>query len=244
MRGWEWGQRFGRTDGYRTMMDTLMNAPFLFWAGEITGKKEYTEAAISQNRITAELLIREDGSSFHHYQFDPETQAPKYGLTFQGHSDDSCWSRGQAWGVYGFPIAYSYVKEDFLADIHRDVTYYVLNHLPEDLVPYWDYDFIDGDQPRVSSAGAISVCGMLEMARLLPEDSPEKAIYESAAAQMLEALIDHCASDPGYEYDGLICHVTGALPQGHGIDGCAVYGDYFYLEALLRMMKPDWVKYW
>lgn len=228
----------------RTMMDTMMNAPFLFWAGQETGKKEYIDAALSQNKITAEYLIREDGSSFHHYQFDVESHKPKYGLTLQGHSDDSCWSRGHAWGIYGFPIAYSYVNEDFLVDIHKDITFFMLNHLPEDLIPYWDYDFVSGNQPRDSSAGAISVCGMLEMARLLPEDAPEKPIYESAAAQMMEALIDKCAGDQGFEYDGLICHVTAALPQGSGIDGIGVYGDYYYLEALMRFAHPDWEKYW
>jgi len=230
--------------GCRTMMDTLMNAPFLFWAGQETGKKEYTAAAISQNKHTADLLIRDDGSSFHHYQFDVDTHAPKYGLTFQGHTNESCWSRGHAWGVYGFPIAYSYTKEEFLVDIHKDVTYFMLNHLPEDLVPYWDYDFRDGDQPRDSSAGAISVCGMLEMARMLPDDAPQKAIYESAAAQMMEALIDNCTGNQGFEYDGLICHVTGALPQGAWVDGIAVYADYHYLEALMRFAHPDWEKYW
>jgi unsaturated chondroitin disaccharide hydrolase len=173
-----------------------------------------------------------------------ETHAPKYGLTFQGHKDDSCWSRGHAWGVYGFPIAYSYVKENFLVDIHKDVTYFMLNHLPEDLIPYWDYDFTSGDQPRDSSAGAISVCGMLEMAKQLPDDAPQKAIFESAAAQMMEALIDRCTGDQGFEYDGLLCHVTGALPQGMGIDGVAVYGDYHYMEALMRFAHPDWKKYW
>ena len=240
LRGWAWKDE----SGSRTMMDTLMNAPFLFWAGEKTGKKEYTEAALSQNKITADLLIRDDGSSFHHYQFDYETHAPKYGLTFQGHADDSCWSRGHAWGVYGFPIAYSYVKEDFLVDIHKDVTYFMLNKLPEDLIPYWDYDFTSGDQPRDSSASAISICGMLEMCKMLPDDAPQKAIFQSAAAQMMEALIDLCADDPNDEFDGLIRHVTGALPQGMGIDGVAVYADYHYMEALMRFANPDWKKYW
>ena len=230
--------------GCRTMMDTLMNAPFLFWAGKETGKQEYIDAALSQNRLTAELLIREDGSSFHHYQFEPGTYKPVRGLTLQGHSDDSCWSRGHAWGIYGFPIAYSYVKEDYLVDIHKDITYFMLNHLPEDLIPYWDFDFTSGDQPRDSSAGVISVCGLHEMAKLLPDHSPEKQIYQSAAAQILDATIDICAGDPGYDYDGLICHTTAGYPQNVGIDSCVVYGDYFYLESLMRFTNPDWVKYW
>lgn len=240
LRGWSWQQQ----GGCRTMMDTLMNAPFLFWAGKESGKKEYMEAALSQSRTTEKLLIREDGSSFHHYQFEPETYRPLYGLTLQGYSNDSCWSRGHAWGVYGFPIAYSYTKEPFLKEIHRKITYYMLNHLPDDLIPYWDYTFTEGDQPRDSSAAVINVCGLLEMCNYLSDDEPEGAIYQNAAARMLEAVIDGCTGDIGREYDGLICHVTHACPQKQGVDECAVYGDYFYLEALLRMVKPAWNRYW
>lgn len=230
--------------GCRTMMDTLMNAPFLFWAGEETGRLEYTAAALSQNRITEQYLIREDGSSFHHYQFEPGTFKPVRGLTLQGYSDDSCWSRGHSWGVYGFPIAYSYTKESFLLEVHRDITYYMLNHLPEDLIPYWDYTFTEGDQPRDSSAAVISICGMHEMCKYLPDSAPQKQVFENAAAAMLEAVIDQCTGDIGREYDGLICHVTHALPQKKGIDECAIYGDYFYLEALMRFKNPNWNRYW
>ena len=232
------------TEGCRTMMDTLMNAPFLFWAGKESGKQKYTDAALSQNKITQKYLIREDGSTYHHYQFESGTHKPVRGLTWQGFSDDSCWARGHAWGIYGMPIAYAYTGEKFLVDVHRKITYYMLNHLPENLIPYWDLIFIEGDEPRDSSAGAIAVCGMHEMSRLLAEDAPEKRIYDSAAAQMLEAIIDNCTGNIGREYDGLICHVTHARPQGLGIDECAVYGDYFYLEALMRFVNPEWNRYW
>ena len=228
----------------RTMMDTLMNAPLLFWAGQETGRQEYIDAAASQNKITEQYLIREDASSNHHYQFDLETHKPLHGVTWQGYSDASCWSRGHAWGVYGFPIAYSYTKEPYLVDVHKDITYYMLNHLPEDMIPYWDFVFVDGDQPRDSSAGVVAVCGMDEMCKYLPDDAPQKQIFKNASARMLEAVIDNCTGDIGREYDGLICHVTAALPQRQGIDQCAIYGDYFYLEALCRMVKPDWKRYW
>ena len=84
----------------------------------------------------------------------------------------------------------------------------------------------------------------LEMCKYLPEDAPQKKIYESAASQMLEAVIDKCTGDMGVDYDGLVYHVTAALPQGKGIDECAAYGDYFYLEALMRYQNPDWNRYW
>ena len=72
----------------------------------------------------------------------------------------------------------------------------------------------------------------------------KKQIFKNASARMLEAVIDNCTGDIGREYDGLICHVTAALPQRQGIDQCAIYGDYFYLEALCRMVKPDSKRYW
>ena len=230
--------------GFRTMMDSLMNAPLFFWAAEQTGDKDYYNAGLDHNLTTAKYLVRDDGSTFHHFQFDPETAGPVGGLTFQGHKDDSCWSRGHAWGVYGFPIAYSYTKNEVIKETHRGVTYFMLNHLPKDNIPYWDYDFVEGEEPRDASAGAISACGLHEMAGLLPDTDPDKAIFESAAAQLLEAVIDVCTGEIGKEYDGLINHVTHAKPQGQGIDECAVYGDYFYLEALCRYPKPDFKKYW
>lgn len=231
--------------GCRTMMDTMMNAPFLYWCGEQTGQEEYIKAAKAQNDITEKCLIREDGSSFHHYQFDVKTHVPLYGLTWQGYSNDSCWSRGHAWAVYGYAIAYSYCKEEYILQVHKDITYYMLNHIGDDLIPQWDFIFEPEEkQPRDSSAGAVFVCGMHEMCKYLPDDAPQKVIFESAAAQMLEAIIDSCTGDIGKEYDGLICHVTHALPQGYGVDECTIYGDYFYLEALMRYKNPEWNRYW
>lgn len=231
--------------GCRTMMDTLMNAPLLFWAGKETGDERYTKAAISQNKITEKYLIRDDASSFHHYQFDPETHMPVKGLTFQGYADDSTWARGHSWGISGFPITYSYTGDEKLFDLHRDITYYLLNNLPDDLIPYWDLDFTNGDdQPRDSSTAAISVCGMNQMCKYLPDSAPQKTIYKNASAAMLDALIDKCSVNPEDEAEGLIAHVAGAVPQNIGIDECAMYADYFYLEALTRFYKPDWQMHW
>ena len=243
IRDWkDWAN--GKSGGSRTMMDSLMNAPLLFWAAEQTGKAEYAQAARDHVRTTERYLVREDASTNHHYQFDVVTAEPVRGVTLQGRSDDSCWSRGHSWGVYGFPIAYSYCKEDYLIDVHRDITYFMLNHLSEDLIPCWDYDFVSNNVIKDSSAGVISVCGMHEMCRALDDSAPQKAIFESAASQILEATIDKCSGDNGIAHDGLIFHVTAALPQKLGVDQTAVYGDYFYLEALARFQNPDFKMYW
>ena len=231
-------------EGYRTMMDSMMNASLLFWAGKNLNNKDYSEAALNHTITTIDYLMRDDGSTFHHYQFDPETSKPLYGVTWQGYSDDSCWSRGQSWGVYGFSIAYSYTQNQKILDAQRDVTYYMLNHLPDDLVPYWDYVFTSGDEPRDTSASAIAICGMLDMAAMLPKGSAQRLVYESAAAQMMEVLIDNYTGDIGVEYDGLIHSVTHAKPQGHAIEECAPYADYFFLEALTRYLKSDFIRPW
>ncbi|MBO5009710.1 MAG: glycoside hydrolase family 88 protein [Clostridia bacterium] len=230
--------------GYRTMIDSLMNASLFLWAGKEFDREEYTMAGYQHNLTSVRLIVRDDGSTYHHYQFDPETSKPLYGLTWQGLSDESCWSRGQSWGVYGFSIAYSYASDSIIRNAQRDVTYYMLNHLPDDLIPYWDYTFTSGDEPRDSSAAAIAVCGMLDMASMLPEGSAQRTVYESAAAQIMEALIDKCTTDIGVEYDGLIHSVTHGKPQNLAIEECAPYADYFYLEALARFLKQDFIRPW
>ena len=231
--------------GCRTMIDSLMNASLLYWSGDYLDNENYSSAAVKHCLTSADLLVRDDGSTYHHYQFDPATAKPLYGITWQGYADESCWSRGQSWGVYGFSIAYSYTENAEILEAQRAVTYYMLNNLPEDLIPYWDYTFTDGsDEPRDSSAAAIAVCGMLDMAEALPEGSPRRIVYESAAAQILESLIDNCTTDIGVEYDGLIHSATHAKPQGTAIEECGVYADYFYIEALARYLCDDFIRPW
>lgn len=232
-------------EGFRTMMDSEMNASLFFWAGKELSTKVYTKAGKDHTLTTINYLVRDDGSTYHHYQFDPHTAEPLYGVTWQGYADESCWSRGHSWGIYGFSIAHSYTGSEEILNAQRDVTYYMLRNLPEDLIPYWDYTFTDGsDEPRDTSAAAIAVCGMLDMAERLPEGSADRLIYESAAAQIMEVLIDHYTGDIGVDYDGLIHSVTHAKPQGHAIEECAPYADYFYLEALARYLDEDFIRPW
>ena len=229
---------------YRTLVDTMMNIPLLFWAAKETGNKELHDKAVRHYRATAKYLVRADGSTNHHFQFEPETWEPIEGVTLQGYNDSSCWSRGHSWTIIGYPIAYGYTKDEDIKPIYRAVTYHMLNSLPSDYVPYWDLVFGEGStQPRDSSALAVSICGMREMNKYLDDTDPDKQLFKNASDRMMQALIQRCANlDP--EQDGLLAHVTHALPQGWGIDEGATYGDYFYLEALMRYKNPDWQMYW
>ena len=152
-----WG-KIGDKDNYRLIIDCLMNMPLLFWASKVTGDKKYEEKAQAHIKTAMENIVRDDNSTYHTYFFDMETGKPTKGVTCQGNRDGSAWARGQAWGIYGSAVAYSKTGNKEYLDIFKRVTKYFMEHLPKDLVPYWDFDFDTGsDEPRDSSAGVILI---------------------------------------------------------------------------------------
>ena len=119
-----------------------------------------------------------------------------------------------------------------------------MDNLPQDGVPFWDFDCKEGCfEPRDSSASAIAACGLMEMCKYLPDTVEQKPFFRNAADLMLNALIDTCANS-NKETDCLLSHVTGALHHNKGIDDCAMYGDYFYFEALVHALKPEIDMFW
>lgn len=242
-----WGE-LGAPDNYRLIIDCLMNVPLLYWATEVTGDAKYREKALAHTKTSLANLVRPDHSTYHTFFFDPATGAPVRGSTQQGYRDGSAWARGQAWGVYGTALAYRYTRDGECIRLFRDVTEYYLAHLPEDLVPYWDLEFTQGDEPRDSSAAAIAACGMLEMAKYLPAD--EAARYTALAKQMAASLAQSYAVKDRVVSDGLLLHGVYAknspynpIPADNGVDECNPWGDYFYMELLTRLSQ-DWQLYW
>jgi len=239
-----WGGLDDPAQRGRTIIDSLMNMPLLYWAGEQTGDERYASAA---SRHTAQLrdhIIRPDGTTFHTFWWDPETGVPLRGSTQQGYTDDSCWARGQAWGIYGFALNYRYAHDETFLDAARTCADYFLDHLPADGVAYWDLEFTDGDeQPRDSSAAAIAVCGLAELAGWLP-DGPDRTHYRSRAAAILDSLATRysTATEPGS--NALLLHGVYDRPGAIGVDEGTLWGDYFYLEALARAVLPERTLYW
>ncbi|WP_234417956.1 glycoside hydrolase family 88 protein [Miniimonas sp. S16] len=223
-----------------------MNMPLLRWAGERTGEARYADAADRHVAQLRQHIVRADDTTFHTFHWDPVTGEPLRGTTQQGYADDSCWARGQAWGVYGFAIdARETGNADSLATAVR-VAEYFLDHLPADGVAYWDLVFTDGsDQPRDSSAAAIAASGLLELAPLVAGTDPEAAErYSRQAHAMLASLAaDYTGADvPGS--NALILHGVYDWPKSIGVDEGTLWGDYFYLEALVRVLRPRWQPYW
>ena len=111
-------------------------------------------------------VFRDNASTYHTYYFDIETGQPAYGATHQGHSDTSTWARGQAWAILGIPLNESYIHSAIFPEVYPSVVEVFLNHLPKDLIPYWDFDYTDAEpSAKDSSAAAIAACGFLEAAQ-------------------------------------------------------------------------------
>lgn len=238
-----WGE-LGKPEHYRLIIDCLLNIQLLFWASEQTGDPKYAQMATQHFYTSANNVIRDDASAFHTFYFDPKTGEPLKGVTRQGYSDDSAWARGQAWGIYGIPLTYRFVKDEDCFGLFKGMTNYFLNRLPKDHVSYWDLIFGDGSgHSRDSSATATAVCGMHEMLKHLPEVDSDKLTYKYAMHAMLRSLIDNYANREIKLGRPLLLHGVYSWHSGKGVDEGNIWGDYYYLEALIRFYK-DWELYW
>lgn len=238
-----WGQ-LGKAEDYRLIIDCLLNIQLLFFASQETGDDRYRQMAINHFYASANNVIRDDASAYHTFYFDPETGEPIKGVTRQGYNDDSAWARGQAWGIYGIPLTYRFLKDPQLIALFKGMTHYFLNRLPKDQVSYWDLIFEDSSgQSKDSSATAIAVCGIHEMLKHLPENDPDKKAYQAAMHCMLRSLIDSYANKDIKPGAPLLRHGVYSWHSGKGVDEGNIWGDYYYLEALLRFYK-DWTPYW
>ena len=238
-----WGE-LGARDNYRLIIDCLLNIPLLHWASLETGNPVYRNAALRHYEAACNNVIRDDASAYHTFYFDPETGEPLKGVTRQGYSDDSAWARGQAWGIYGIPLNYRYVKDDSAFNLFKGMTNYFLNRLPEDEVCYWDLIFTDGsNQSRDSSAAAIGVCGIHEMLKYLPEVESDKNTYRHAMHCILRSLMERYTAPEIKPGNPVLLHGVYSWHSGKGVDEGNIWGDYYYMEALMRFYK-DWNLYW
>ncbi|MGH0486268.1 glycoside hydrolase family 88 protein [Bacillus mycoides] len=238
-----WGDMDDPDQRGRMIIDCLMNLPLLYWASEVTGKSIYKDTAYTHAQNSLEYIVRDDATTYHTYYFDTETGEPKFGKTYQGYSDDSCWARGQAWGIYGFALSYLYTKDERFLEMSKTLANYFLNRSPEDSVVYWDLIFTDGSgEVKDSSSSAIAVCGLLELIKYLPNEE-EKQYYSNAAHKILLSLYENYSSRNEQSVNALLMHGVYAKPFNVGVDEANLWGDYYYLEALARVTK-DWNPYW
>lgn len=232
-----WGEEGDPDNGGRIIIDCLMNLPLLFWAAEQTGDARYKQVAIKQADKSRRFLVRGDDSSYHTFYFDQSSGRPLRGGTHQGFHDGSTWSRGQAWGIYGFALAYRYTRNELYLTTSKRLAHYFIEQLPEDHVAYWDFSApVTAETPRDSSASAIAAAGMLELLSLLPADDADAVYFNDKLVAMMKSLVSNYT--PREEHiEGLLEHGSYDVRKGIAADDCMIWGDYFYLEALVRLEK-------
>lgn len=230
----------------KSIIDCSLNIPLMYWAYEETGEYSYYEKAYNHMIETNKYAVREDASCFQGVVKDRYTGELISQDGSQGYSDESGWARGQAWGIYGNAISYSYTKDERLLQLSKKLINYYLNRLPDDDICGWDLVFTGNDDQRDTSAATPAICGMLEVAKHLPVSDPDREIYEKAALKMLMTLYEEYTTE-GTSSNGILKHGVYVFNsngrKGANVDDLCIWGDYYYMEALYRILKI-WNMYW
>ncbi len=214
--------------------DNMMNLELLEWAAKAKGgEKRFDDIARSHATKTMGHHFRADGGTFHVLDYDQKTLRVKGIERGQGASCETAWSRGQSWAIYGYTMMYRETKDPAYLEFAQKVSDFAINHpnMPVDGVPYWDYG-APGEE-RDTSAASIMASGLLELSTFVPGDKGAK--YRAfAVKQLLSLCTDEYFAKPGENGDWLLKHGVGHKPAGGEIDTPLDYGDYYFLEALLR----------
>ncbi|MEQ8679428.1 MAG: glycoside hydrolase family 88 protein [Cyclobacteriaceae bacterium] len=239
IKSWDWKR--GDDWTFPVIIDNMMNLEMLLWAHERSGNEAFKSVSLSHADTTIKHHYRDDYSTWHVIDYDTVNGGVNGKMTHQGYSDDSAWARGQVWGLYGYTVMYRQTKDKKYLEQAKKIADFVLNHpnLPEDKIPYWDFNAPDiPNTYRDASSGAIAASALLELSEYV--DESQSAFYLDNAHQMLQSL-----SSPDYlaklneNGNFILMHGVGHLPGGSEIDAPLSYGDYYFIEALVRYLKMN-----
>jgi unsaturated chondroitin disaccharide hydrolase len=252
IKSWDYRKAWNDTTEwfFPVIIDNMMNLELLFEATKLSGDKTFEEIAIQHANTTMKNHYRPDFSSYHVVDYDTITGNILDKATCQGFTDESSWSRGQSWGLYGFVICYRYTRDLQYLSFAENIADFLLNNpnLPDDKIPYWDYNAPDKvlvaewkydpslypEILRDASAAAILSSALFE----LSEYSRAKgAKYREAASAILKSLESPRYFESAKNKYFILDHCVGSLPHGAEIDKPLVYADYYFLEAALRQKK-------
>ncbi len=217
------------------IIDCMMNLPLLYWASEETGDPRFSQIAANHADTAMRAFIRGDGSANHIVEFDPASGEMIKSYGGQGYGEGSSWTRGQSWGLYGFMLSYLHTQNNaYLETAERIANYFIANIPDSGLIPV---DFRQPEDVKLedSTAAAIASCGLIELAR--QKDGRQQKIYLNAALKMLQALTKN-SFNWNEEEDNLLTKCTAAYhDEKHEFS--IIYGDYFFLEALMKLTDKE-----
>ena len=229
-----WG-KVDETKDFLVIPDNMMNLELLEWAGQ-NGYAHGDAVARSHATVTMKHHFRADGGTYHVLNYDQRpgflgvVQEIRRG---QGLSCETAWSRGQSWAIYGYTMMYRFTKDPAYLDFAQKVSDFAIDqpNMPADGVPYWDFG-APGEE-RDSSAASVMASALLELGRCV--GGAKGAKYHAFAVKQLLSLASDAYFSKGDEVGHfLLKHGVGHKPGGSEIDTPLDYGDYYFLEALLR----------
>ena len=230
-----WGKRT-ETKNFLVIPDNLMNLELLEEAAKISGNVRFSMVARSHATVTARHHFREDGGCYHVLDYDQMTKRVKEVRRGQGASTETAWSRGQSWCIYGYTMMFRETKDPLFLSMAQKCADFAIDNpnMPEDGVPFWDYGA--AGEERDSSAGSVMASGLLELSTFVT--GAKSAKYRAFAVKVLTSLASPTYfAIQGENGDFLLKHGVGAKPSNSEIDTPLIYGDYYFLEGLLRFRK-------
>lgn len=221
------------------IIDCMMNIPLLYWASEQTKDQRFSNVGIMHANKTMKEFIRDDGSVNHIVIFDENTGDVVEIPRGQGYESGSSWSRGQSWAVYGFAQSYNWTKKPEYLSTAKKVAHYAIACLAQnDYLPLCDYRQPTESNLLDSSAGAITACGLIEIAKAVPE--AEKAFYLKSAINILKALDEKCTIWDSSE-EALLVNGTSQFHLNSNrqevANGALIYGDFYFVEAICKLKE-------
>jgi unsaturated chondroitin disaccharide hydrolase len=231
IRAWNWHNGLA-------IIDSSMNISLLFWASKHSEDPRFKHIAIEHANTLLNQFIRADGSVNHIVRFDPNTGECIESLAGQGCGSNSAWSRGQAWALYGMANTFRNTNDQRFLNAAKRVAHFFVASLPEDSIPYWDFrlENLEG-APKDSSAAAIAASGLIELADLVP--AVEARYYKNAALKILDSLFRNYSTKDLSDHDAILLHGTGHKPMNLEVDHSLIYGDYFFVEAVAKLLGWD-----
>jgi unsaturated chondroitin disaccharide hydrolase len=231
IRSWDWGEW-----QYPVIIDNMMNLELLFFASLDADFQNMHHIAVSHADTTLKNHFRPDGSCFHVVSYDTITGKVLKRQTRQGYSDESSWARGQAWALYGYTMSYRESRDQKYLDQAEKIAGFIINHpsLPEDKIPYWDFDDPGiPDTYRDASAAAIICSALIELSSLAGSSHGGQYL-KTAETLILSLSSPEYRSEAGTNGNFLLMHCVGSKPENSEVDVPLAYADYYYLEALMR----------
>lgn len=217
------------------IIDNMMNLELFTWAAKKFYRPEWREMAIAHANTTMKNHFRDDYTSYHVVEYDIETGKVLRKKTAQGYADESEWSRGQSWGLYGYAMMYRETGiEDYLAQA-VNIADMLLTRLAADPVPNWDFHAPADMEQKDASAGAVMAAGYAELCTLVKDEAKAEA-YRKMAEDIVRALAsEKYLAKPGENCNFLLMHSTGTYLRNSEVDSPLTYADYYFLEAIYRL---------